>query len=167
MFWRDRLTGETVLISASLSGVEGNGDSFAPAISADGLTVAFESSASNLVSGDSNGLRDVFVWSAQDRGAGLVRASVGLNGVQANGESYEPTLSGDGAMVAFSTSASNVVPGVSGTSTVNVVLRDLRAATNALVSADAAGRGVGGASHALRGWNAAGFLSLFVAIGGW
>ncbi len=85
VFWRDRLTGETVLISASLSGVEGNGDSFSPAISADGLTVAFESSASNLVSGDSNGLRDVFVWSAQDRGAGLVRASVGRNGVQASG----------------------------------------------------------------------------------
>ena len=59
VFWRDRLTGETLLVSASAAGAEGNDDSFAPAISADGLTVVFESHASNLVAGDGNGVGDV------------------------------------------------------------------------------------------------------------
>ncbi len=149
VFWRDRLTGETLLVSADASGAQGNGDSFAPAISTDGLTVAFESYASNLVAGDSNGVRDVFVWSANNRQLGVVRASVGTHDVQGNNESFEPTLSGDGRMLAFSTSASTLTTGVSGTSTVNVVLRDLVTRVNTLVSADAAGRGVGGARAAL------------------
>lgn len=149
LFWRDRLTGETVLVSASAAGVQGNGDSFAPAISADGLTVAFESFASNLVAGDANGVRDVFVWSANNRQLGAQRVSVGVNGLEGNNESFEPALSGDGRRVAFSTSASTLTPGVSGTSTVNVVLRDLGTGTNTLVSTDTAGQGVGGSRPVL------------------
>ncbi|HAL83552.1 MAG TPA: hypothetical protein DCO83_16050 [Mucilaginibacter sp.] len=52
----------TKLISASAAGEEGNADSYAPAISGDGKTVAFESYSSNLVQSDKNGFRDVFVW---------------------------------------------------------------------------------------------------------
>lgn len=149
VFWRDRLTGETLLVSASVAGVEGNGDSFSPAISADGLTVAFESHASNLVGSDRNGVRDVFVWSANNRQLGALRASEGVNGLEGNGESFEPTLSGDGRLLAFSSSASTLTAGVSGTTTVNVVLRDLTTGANTLVSVDAFGRGVGGSRPAL------------------
>ena len=149
IFWRDRLTGETVLVSASVAGVHGNGDSFAPAISSDGLTVAFESYATNLVGNDTNGVRDVFLWSANNRQLGAQRASVGVNGVEGNSESFEPTLSGDGRRVAFSSGASNLTGGVSGNATINVVLRDLTSGINMLVSADARGLGVGGSRAVL------------------
>jgi Tol biopolymer transport system component len=135
--------------------VEGDGDSFAPAISADGLTVAFDSVATNLVAGDTNALSDVFVWDAQAQGqpspAGVTRASVGVGGAQADGASVEPTLSGDGQLIAFSTNASNLTSPVlaSGTTTSNVMLRDLVAGSNRLVSADADGIGRGGAKPML------------------
>ena len=148
VFWRDALIGETVLVSATAAGIEGNNDSWAPAISADGLTVAFESYASNLVGNDTNGVRDVFVWSATNP-AGVQRVSVGAGGAEANGPSYEPTISGDGSRVAFSTGASNLTAGVSGTSDINVVLRNLTASTNVLVSATPAGVATGGSKPAL------------------
>jgi Tol biopolymer transport system component len=144
VFWRDNLTGETRLVSAAVGGAEGNGDSWAPSISADGLVVVFESYASNLVAGDTNGVRDVFAWSAQDPDAGVERISVDANGVQANSESYEPTVSADGRVIAFSSGASNLTAGVSGTSTINVYRRDVVAGTNTLVTANGAGVGVGG-----------------------
>lgn len=149
VFWRDRMTGVTQLVSSDAQGAEGNGDSVAPAISADGLTVAFESTAGNLVPGDTNGVSDVFVWSALASVPGVQRASVGAGGVQADGGSFEPTLSGDGRVIAFSSGADNLTPGVSGTSTVNVYRRDLVAGVNTLVSADARGAGVGGLRPAL------------------
>ena len=46
-------------------------DSDCPAISADGRFVAFNSDATNLVPGDTNGARDVFV---RDRQTGTTRA---------------------------------------------------------------------------------------------
>jgi hypothetical protein len=138
VFWRDQLTGETKLLSGTAAGVEGNGDSWAPAISADGLAVAFESYASNLVAGDTNGVRDVFGWSALDP-AGVDRLSVGPGGVEGNAASYSPTVSGDGRVVAFLSGASNLTPGVSGINGTNVIRRDVVAATNKLVSVNAAG----------------------------
>ena len=151
VFWRDRMTGQTLLISASAAGVQGNGDSFAPAISADGLAVAFESHASNLVAGDGNGVCDVFVWSATQRDLGARRVSLGAGGAEGNAESFEPTLSGGGGVLAFSSAASNLTPGVSGTGTgtVNVYRRDLVTGSSTLVSAAANGVGVGGSQPAL------------------
>lgn len=138
VFWRDQLTGVTRLVSASASGAEGNGDSWAPAISADGLAVAFESYASNLVTGDTNGVRDVFGWLAADP-AGIERLSVGAGGVQANAASYGPTVSGDGRVVAFLSGASNLTPGVSGINEIHVIRRDVVAGTNKLISVNASG----------------------------
>jgi Tol biopolymer transport system component len=148
-FWRDRLTGETLMISATTAGVEGNGDSFAPALSADGLTVAFESYASNLAAADNNGTRDIFVWRANARELGPQRISVGPGGIESNSESFEPTISGDGRRVAYTSSASTLTPGVENTSVVNVILRDLDSGANTLVTANAAGKGVGGSRPAL------------------
>lgn len=148
VFWRDNLTGETLLVSADANGVEGNGDSWAPAISADGLVVAFESYASNLVAGDTNGVRDVFMRSAVSA-VGVVRVSVGPGGAQANSESFEPTVSGDGRVVAFASGASNLTAGVSGISTINVYRRDVVTGTITLITANGAGTGVGGSKPML------------------
>ena len=61
VFVRDRQTGTTRRVSVGPGGAQGNGDSVDPALSADGRFVAFESDATNLVPGDTNGVDDVFV----------------------------------------------------------------------------------------------------------
>ena len=149
VFWRDILKGETVLISAAAGGVQGDGDSGAPAISQDGSMVAFESYATNLVANDVNAVRDVFVWDANNRASGVKRVSVGSGGVEADGDSIEASLSSDGKVIAFSSRASNLAPGVSGVSTFNVYRRDLAAGVNTLVSSDVTNVGVGGTHPAL------------------
>jgi VCBS repeat-containing protein len=61
IFVYDVWTHATTLVSRGLSGVSANSDSLRPVISADGRYVAFDSTASNLVAGDNNGIYDVFV----------------------------------------------------------------------------------------------------------
>ncbi len=99
-------------VSVSSSGAQANGSSQAQggstAISADGQVVAFYSAASNLVPQDTNGWTDVFV---RDRTAGTTeRISVASDGTEANGPSFDPSLSADGRLVAFHSLASNLVP---------------------------------------------------------
>jgi hypothetical protein len=109
VFVRDRLTGTTVRVSVDSSGAEGNGFCFGPSISADGRFVAFMSEASNLVPGDTNGLRDVFVHDGV--AATTVRVNVDSAGNQANADGFFPVISADGRFVAFQSEASNLVPG--------------------------------------------------------
>jgi Tol biopolymer transport system component len=63
VFVRDRWAATTNRVTVSSTGVEGNGPSAGgpEAISADGQRVTFESVASNLVPGDTNGVNDIFV----------------------------------------------------------------------------------------------------------
>jgi Tol biopolymer transport system component len=56
-------TGDIRRLSVSGSGTEGNGNSTFPGISADGTTVVFQSDATNLVDGDTNGASDIFIVS--------------------------------------------------------------------------------------------------------
>lgn len=108
VFVRDRQTGTTTRVSVTAGGSESNGESYAPSLSADGRYVAFTSSASNLVSGDVNGVPDVYV---RDRQTGTTtRVSVGSGGEQGNGPSYQASISADGRVVAFNSEASNLVP---------------------------------------------------------
>jgi Tol biopolymer transport system component len=109
VFVRDLQSGETTRVSVSTSGTEANGDSFAPAISSDGRYVAYASSASNLVDGDTNDANDVFVRDRQTNTT--TRISVAFDGTQANGGSDQPSLSGDGRLVAFTSAASNITEG--------------------------------------------------------
>jgi hypothetical protein len=81
-----------------------------PGISLDsaGGIVAF-TSTSQFDAGDVNASVDVYV---RDRAAGITRrASVASDGSAANGASWSPRLSGDGRFVAFTSAASNLVPG--------------------------------------------------------
>jgi hypothetical protein len=66
IFLKDRDTGNLTRISTSLTGGDGNGDSRYAKISADGSLVVFESAASNLTAGDTNGYTDIFVWDRSD-----------------------------------------------------------------------------------------------------
>ena len=109
VFVRDRQTNNTERVSLSGSGVEGNDTSWYPAISADGRFVAFQSFASNLVSGDSNNVEDVFVRDRQT--STTVRISLSSGGVQGNNGSWDAAISSDGRFVAFGSDASNLVTG--------------------------------------------------------
>ena len=110
VFVHDRQTGETSRVNVSSAGVQGNSTFYypsAPSISSDGRYVAFGSDADNLVAGDSNSVRDIFV---RDREAGqTTRVSVSSSDAQGNGASYYPSISSDGRYVAFSSDATNLV----------------------------------------------------------
>ena len=109
IFVHDRLTKQTTLVSVATGGAQGNSESFAPTLSADGRYVVFRSDASNLVVGDTNGTSDDFV---HDRLSGqTTRVSVATGGAQGNGDGFTPTLSGDGRYVAFFSSSDNLVVG--------------------------------------------------------
>ena len=106
VFLYDRTSGQLELISRNAAGF-GNGESDSPAVSDDGRYVVFASDASNLVSGDSYGYRDIFV---RDRQAGTTtRVSVGGGGAQADYDSDAPNISGDGRFVTFLSGADNLV----------------------------------------------------------
>jgi Tol biopolymer transport system component len=107
VFVRDRQTNTTQRVSLSSSGVEGNDTSWYPAISGDGRFVAFQSFASNLVSGDTNSAEDVFVRDRQT--STTIRVSVSSGGVQGNAGSWDPAITPDGRYVAFYSEASTLV----------------------------------------------------------
>ena len=110
IFVYDRQTGTIERVSVAADGTQGNGGSCQPSISADGRYVAFSSYASNLVPGDTNGISDVFVYDRQTDT--IERVSVAADGTQGNSYSWQPaSISADGRYVAFSSFASNLVPG--------------------------------------------------------
>ena len=77
-------------------------------ISSDGRFVTFESVATDLVTGDSNGVDDVFVFDRQNNTT--ARVSVDKNGTEANGASTRCVISADGRYVAFRSASDNLVP---------------------------------------------------------
>lgn len=109
VFVRDLLNGTTVRASVGASGTEGNSDSSSPTISGDGLVVAFESKATNLVPGDTNSVSDIFVRRLDT--AVTQRVSLASGGAQADDNSYDASISGDGHVVAFYSYARNLVAG--------------------------------------------------------
>lgn len=107
VFVKDVKTGAIDRISLTAAGQEGDDDSLNPAISGDGRFVAFESIATNMVSGDENGYADVFLYDRQDQSLQLVsRTSAG---VPANSSSYSPRTTTDGRYTAFYSWATNLV----------------------------------------------------------
>ena len=122
VFVRDLVSGTTTRVSVGPSGAEGDGDSSDANLSADGRFVAFESAATNLVAGDTNGVLDVFV---RDLATGVTqRVSVGPLGEQALAASADPYLSEDGAFCAFDTESSALVPGDTNFK-IDVLVKDL------------------------------------------
>lgn len=142
LFLRDRKKGKTIRLSVGLGGVQANGASEALAISGNGRFVAFESSADNLVPGDTNGARDVFL---RDWKKGVTsRVSIGPGGVQGDGVSYDPAISSDGRFVAFVSTSTNLIEGdANGAS--DVFVHDRKKGVTEIVSIDSAGaQGWGG-----------------------
>jgi Tol biopolymer transport system component len=109
VYVRDLTTGISERVSRSSTGANGDADSVGGSLSADGRLVAFQSLASDLVTGDGNAAWDVFV---RDRAAKrTTRVSVSSAGAEGDGASYAPVISADGSVVAFASAAESLVPG--------------------------------------------------------
>lgn len=104
IFLRDRWFNQTQRISVNNAGVEGNGDSAQPVISANGRFIAFSSKATNFVEGTAGSVANIFIYDTQTQ---QIR---GINPLDSNGDSLNPSISIDGHWIAFESSASNLVP---------------------------------------------------------
>jgi Tol biopolymer transport system component len=149
VFLRNLQTNTTTLISINAAGTDSsNGVSRRPVLSPDGRYVAFESSASNLVTGisDFNFVTDVFVRDLQT--GTTVLASTNHTGAAAgNDTSFNPVLSANGQVVAFESFASNLVAHDTNRNTRDIFVRDLTRSSPTLVSVrfDGSGSGNSGA----------------------
>ena len=135
VFLRDRLSQTTALVSFNaLGNFCGNGDSLPAGVSANGQFALFESTASDLVTGDNNNAADVFLRDVSN-GTNLLM-SVRTNGGPGNGVSRSATMTPDGRYVAFVSAANNLVPGDTNRIP-DVFVRDRIAGTTTLVSVGA------------------------------
>jgi Tol biopolymer transport system component len=134
IFLRDRTKGTTTLISVAASGAAGgDGDSLPAGISSNGQFVVFESAASNLIAGDTNGSTDIFV---RDVLAGkTLLVSANTNGITGDGSSRRPTMTPDGRWVAFLSDATDLVARDTN-NLPDVFVRDMVSEVTTLVSVD-------------------------------
>lgn len=134
IYLKDTLTGSLTLVSTATSGTQGNGASNLCGISSDGRYVVFQSRASNLVTGDTNGTWDIFL---KDLLTGsLTRVSTAADGTQGNAGSYyyTPDISADGRYVVFTSEASNLVAGDANGSYRDIFLKDTHTGSLTLIS---------------------------------
>jgi hypothetical protein len=108
VFVKDMITGTTVRASTGSNSEQGDGISNYANISGDGRYVSFVSFAPNLVTGDTNAKSDIFV---KDLVSGVIsRASTDSTGAQASDESTEAIVGASGVYVAFTSTATNLIP---------------------------------------------------------
>jgi len=105
----DRQNSGMFLVTLGLTGSKGNGNSGEPVLSANGSALAFTSSASNLLAEDRDAIADIYLF---DRNASTLElVSVNASGLKGNGPSSAAALSDDGRLVAFASTADNLVAG--------------------------------------------------------
>ncbi|HEV7865901.1 MAG TPA: hypothetical protein VGR20_24610, partial [Acidimicrobiia bacterium] len=120
---------------------EANGPSSTPALSTDGRFVAFTSAADNLVPGDTNDALDVFLYDRQQ--STVSRVSLAGDGTQADGDSRAPSVDDTGTVVAFTSSATNLVTG-DGNGKSDVFVRTLGSSPATELASAATGGGASG-----------------------
>ena len=137
IFVRDLKLHKTKRVSVSSTGAQGDAASSSdPIISGDGGSVIFESGATNLVAGDTNGQQDVFVRNLKTHTTR--RVSTSSTGTQSDGFSSQPSISADGQRVAFASYATNLVAG-DANGDQDVFVRDLKTHKTRLVSVSSSG----------------------------
>jgi Tol biopolymer transport system component len=128
-------------VSTDSTGAQGNGNSATdsdPVFSPDGTKLLFGSTANNLVSGDTNGVEDLFL---KDLVTGATtRISTGSSGNEGNGASYvySQAFSPDGTKIVFESTSSNLVPGDTNAHS-DVFLKDLTNGNLTRLSTSASG----------------------------
>jgi len=157
VFVKDVLTGAIQRVSSNSLGQVANGDSgsaHAALITPDGRYVIFDSQASNLVAGDTNGKSDIFRKDLQTGQVQLVsNTSTGVQGNDDSGLYYALSASSDGRYIAFESRATNLVPGglnldVDGQQIDGIYLKDMQTGAVRCVSTDINGGLADGTSYA-------------------
>ncbi|HTF88062.1 MAG TPA: hypothetical protein VK843_06600 [Planctomycetota bacterium] len=139
-------TGAHSIVVQGLGGASPNASTFGACVSSVGHVLLFNSAASNLVTGDTNGFDDAFLL---NRSSGVIsRASLGNGGVQGNDASYGGDVSDDGRFVVFGSNADNLVQG-SASSVGQTFLRDTLLGTTELISSNPGGAPGNGPSGAV------------------
>lgn len=147
VFLHDRNTATTTRISVSTALLQADGDSNAPFINLDGTHVAYVSDATNLVSADTNSAKDIFLYALS--GATTTRISFRSNGLETNGDSYQPALNSDASYLVWTSDATNIVSNDSNAVS-DVFFRNLSSGAVERLSVSAAGSDGDGASFSPR-----------------
>ena len=131
IYLKDIATQTVKRISINSSGVTGDRPSYAPTINADGNKIVFYSTSTNLVTNDTNDTSDIFLRDLNNNTTQLI--SITKSGVRSNKESAEGTISGDGTVVAFS-STSTTLTSLNANSVRQVYVKDLSTGDLELIS---------------------------------
>ena len=129
-------TGALSVVSQTADGSVANASSFDGSVSGDGTLVAFESTATNLAGGATSGNGEIYLKNLQTGALTLV--STTASGTIADGNSSSPIISADGRYVLFSSTATNLVPGVTA-GTQQIYVKNLQNGAITLLSKDASG----------------------------
>jgi hypothetical protein len=120
IFLFDRQAGTLTLVSHAAGAATAAGNSTAdvlgPSISADGSRIAYGSASTNLIVGqtDPNGSNDVFLWNRYTGESSLVSHSTAASTRAGNGSSEAPEVSADGSHIAYLSTATDLVAGMTG-----------------------------------------------------
>ncbi|MFJ4186498.1 TolB family protein [Kitasatospora sp. NPDC089509] len=109
VYARDLEAGTETLVSVGLPGTKTTRDSFNGRMTADDRWVYFESSAGNLVPGDTKTVSDVFrrdLWTGRTE-----RISLAPDGSESAGAAYDPYVDARGTTVVFTSEDGTLVPG--------------------------------------------------------
>lgn len=140
VFVWDSADDSVTLVSRTLAGASGAGDSYSPRLSANGRVVSFASQAANLVPNDTNATADAFARNLDTSVTFL--ASINTNNAAGAGASGVPVLSANGRYVAFLSRAADLV--TNDFNSINdVFVHDLQTRVTRLVSVNVAGTGAG------------------------
>lgn len=142
VFLRNGRAGTTARISQGLGGSQGNGWSGEPDLSEAARWAVFTSEASNLVSGDTNGVADIFL---RDLDSGVTTLISKPETGESNGASWKPFITANGRFIVFESDASNLV-GVDTNGVRDVFIFDRKTDSRQLVSLTSAGAAAGGSS---------------------
>jgi Tol biopolymer transport system component len=121
VYAKDLATGDLKLVSAAADGTKGDSLSFLGSISRDGGVVAFDSISTNLHPADTDSFDDVFLKDLATGALNLVSGTAG--GQKGNNSSGGGAVSADAGRIAFSTSATNLHPSITGRT--QIVVKEL------------------------------------------
>lgn len=137
-YLHDRETGATKLISKGLEGAEATGGVLSLSMSADGRFTVFDSSASNLVPDDTNGVADIFLYDAQDDK--ITRININDQGQQTLQYSASPKISADARFIAFASQATNLVTPDENGNIIDIFVYDMQEQAFEIVSRTGGGQ---------------------------
>jgi len=125
-------------VSPRISGYDAQAVIESPhSVSGDGRYVVFSTYASNIISGDTNGANDVFLRDTQNNTT--TRVSVSSAGTESNSNSGTASISNSGRYIVFSSMASNLTTGITGTSRYHVYMHDMVTNITSLVDTSSSG----------------------------